>query len=127
MKARSVVLSVVLLAVLASDAYCKKEPLVVASKVKAYIKSQKMMTSPNTVQEDGLATKIVELLNGTRILCRTKLNGLFLWLMQIDGRPVDATCESSPKSSPCGGAFPSYEPMSVCEIPVIMDVGYFVQ
>lgn len=124
MKARSVVLSVVLLAVLASDAYCKKEPLVVASKVKAYIKSQKMMTSAGTLQEEGLATKIVELLSGTRTLCKTKLNGLFLWLMNIGECPPDATCESSPQSSPCGGSFPPYEGATDVVVTANFDVGF---
>jgi len=59
MKTRSVLLSIVVLAVLASEAYCpkKRESLVVASKVKAYIKSKGMMTS--SLQPDRLPMRVL--------------------------------------------------------------------
>ena len=48
----------------------KKEPLVVASKVKAYIKSKKMMTSSDALE--ALSDKVYDMLDAAT--ARTKAN-----------------------------------------------------
>ena len=48
----------------------KKDSLVVASKVKAYVKSKKMMTSSDALE--ALSDKVYCLLDGA--ICRTKAN-----------------------------------------------------
>lgn len=48
----------------------KKEVLVVASKVKAYVKSKKMMTSADAVS--ALSDQVYEILDAA--ICRTKAN-----------------------------------------------------
>jgi len=48
----------------------KKEPLVVASKVKAYIKSKKMMTSSDALE--ALSDKVYDMLDAA--VARTKAN-----------------------------------------------------
>jgi hypothetical protein len=48
----------------------KKESLIVASKVKAYIKSKKMMTSSDALQ--GLSDKVYAMLDAA--IARTKAN-----------------------------------------------------
>ncbi|MBN2590664.1 MAG: hypothetical protein JXA96_12445 [Sedimentisphaerales bacterium] len=48
----------------------KKEPLIVASKVKAYIKSKKMMTSSETLEP--ISDKVYEILDAA--IARTKAN-----------------------------------------------------
>jgi len=48
----------------------KKEPLIVASKVKAYIKSKNMMTSSDALE--AISEKVYELLDAA--IARTKAN-----------------------------------------------------
>jgi hypothetical protein len=142
MKARSLLLSIAVLAGLASDAYGakKRESLIVASKVKAYIKSQSMMSTADALQADGLPTKILaphglavhiehmgsyingetlELLRGTRIWWKIQPDGL--WRTKVvDGSPLDARCEFLQTLGPCGVFVLSHKDVKVGTITIVV-------